>query len=94
MQTFYKERGILKAVVLAQKLRALGWGFLPEQIVPLGRNNWLLYSNCFSQFTIHIYELLKLIMKSSSLMSDRQLYSSNKKVHGSVGDKLLIVQTA
>lgn len=33
-------------------------------------------------------------MKSSSLMSDRQLYSSNKKVHSFVGDKLLIVHTA
>lgn len=33
-------------------------------------------------------------MKSSSLMSGRQLYSSNKKVHGFAGDKLLIVPTA
>lgn len=82
--------------MLAQKLRALGIevGLFPQEIVPLGRNNWLLYLNCFSQFTTHIYELLELIMKSSSLMSDRQLYSSNKKVHGFAGDKLLIVHTA
>lgn len=33
-------------------------------------------------------------MKSSSLMSGRQLYSSNKKVHGFAEERLSIVHTA